>query len=213
MQKSICCLFLSLSLLVGCATDPYTGESKVSKTAIGTGIGAAVGAGVGALINGEKGALIGAGLGALGGAATGGYMDIQAQKLRQELVGTGVQVAELDNNQVQLIMPSNILFDFDSSVFKTNFNQTLDSVSKVLKEYDKTHIIIAGYTDNIGSESYNNKLSLKRAQAVSDYLVLRGISPARISVYGYGSQYPIASNNTEAGRSQNRRVTITLQQI
>ena len=145
--------------------------------------------------------------------ATGGYMDIQAQKLRQELVGTGVQVAELDNNQVQLIMPSNILFDFDSSVFKTNFNQTLDSVSKVLKEYDKTHIIIAGYTDNIGSESYNNKLSLKRAQAVSDYLVLRGISPARISVYGYGSQYPIASNNTEAGRSQNRRVTITLQQI
>lgn len=213
MKKSVLSLLLMASLLSGCATDPYTGESKVSKTAWGTGIGAAVGAGVGALIGGEKGALIGAGVGAVGGAATGGYMDVQARKLRQELVGTGVQVMELENGSVQLIMPSNITFDFDSAVFKTGFNQTLDSVAKVLSEYDQTRVVIAGYTDNIGSASYNNQLSLKRAQAVSDYLVLRNISPARISVYGYGSQYPVASNATEAGRAQNRRVTITLQQM
>lgn len=213
MKKSVLSLLLMASLLSGCATDPYTGESKVSKTAWGTGIGAAVGAGVGALIGGEKGALIGAGVGAVGGAATGGYMDVQARKLRQELVGTGVQVMELENGSVQLIMPSNITFDFDSAVFKTGFNQTLDSVAKVLSEYDQTRVVIAGYTDNIGSASYNNQLSLKRAQAVSDYLVLRNVSPARISVYGYGSQYPVASNATEAGRAQNRRVTITLQQM
>ena len=98
-------------------------------------------------------------------------------------------------------------------MFKSGFNATLDSVSKVLNEYDQTRVIIAGYTDNVGAAAYNNQLSLKRAQAVSDYLVLRGISPARISVYGYGSQYPIASNENEAGRAQNRRVTITLQQM
>ena len=125
MQKSVLCLLLAASLLSGCATDPNTGESKVSKTAWGAGIGTAVGAGVGALVGGEKGALIGAGIGAVGGAATGGYMDLQARKLRQELVGTGVQVAELENGQIQLLMPSNITFDFDSAVFKTGFNLSL----------------------------------------------------------------------------------------
>lgn len=213
MRKSALSLLLAVSLLGGCATDPYTGQSKVSKTAWGTGIGTAVGAGVGALVGGEKGALIGAGIGAVGGAAAGGYMDLQARKLRQELVGTGVQVAVLENGQIQLIMPSNITFDFDSAVFKTGFNHTLDSVAKVLKEYNKTNVIVAGYTDNVGKADYNNQLSLRRAQAVADYLILRNVSPARISVYGYGSQYPVASNATEAGRAQNRRVTITLQQI
>ncbi len=213
MRKSVLSLLLAVSLLGGCATDPYTGQSKVSKTAWGTGIGTAVGAGVGALVGGEKGALIGAGIGAVGGAAAGGYMDLQARKLRQELVGTGVQVAVLENGQIQLIMPSNITFDFDSAVFKTGFNHTLDSVAKVLKEYNKTNVIVAGYTDNVGKADYNNQLSLRRAQAVADYLILRNVSPARISVYGYGSQYPVASNATEAGRAQNRRVTITLQQI
>ena len=194
MRKSVLSLLLAVSLLGGCATDPYTGQSKVSKTAWGTGIGTAVGAGVGALVGGEKGALIGAGIGAVSGAAAGGYMDLQARKLRQELVGTGVQVAVLENGQIQLVMPSNITFDFDSAVFKTGFNHTLDSVAKVLKEYNKTNVIVAGYTDNVGKADYNNQLSLKRAQAVADYLILRNVSPARISVYGYGSQYPVASN-------------------
>ncbi len=213
MRKSVLSLLLAVSLFGGCATDPYTGQSKVSKTAWGTGIGTAVGAGVGALVGGEKGALIGAGIGAVGGAAAGGYMDLQARKLRQELVGTDIQVAVLENGQIQLIMPSNITFDFDSAVFKTGFNHTLDSVAKVLEEYNKTNVIVAGYTDNVGKADYNNQLSLRRAQAVADYLILRNVSPARISVYGYGSQYPVASNATEAGRAQNRRVTITLQQI
>ena len=96
MKKAILTL-AALSFLSACATDPYTGESKVAKTAWGTGIGAAAGAGIGALIGGEKGALIGAGVGAASGAAVGGYMDIQARKLRQELVGTGVQVQEANS--------------------------------------------------------------------------------------------------------------------
>ena len=89
-MKKFICMAVVASLLSACATDPYTGESKVAKTTWGTGIGTAVGAGIGALAGGKKGALIGAGIGALAGAGTGGYMDYQAAKLRQELVGTGV---------------------------------------------------------------------------------------------------------------------------
>lgn len=199
----------ALSLLAACATDPYTGQSKVSNTAWGTGIGAAVGAGIGALVGGEKGALIGAGVGAVGGAATGGYMDVQARKLRQELVGTGVQVQEM-NGQVRLIMPSNITFATDSAVFQTSFNRVLDSVAKVLKEYDQTLVQVVGYTDNTGALAYNNQLSLKRAQAVATYLQNRGVSASRLSVMGMGPSNPIASNSTAAGREQNRRVEITL---
>ncbi len=208
-MKKLIMSVAALSLLAACATDPYTGQSKVSNTAWGTGIGAAVGAGIGALVGGEKGALVGAGVGAVGGAATGGYMDVQASKLRQELVGTGVQVQEM-NGQVRLIMPSNITFATDSAVFQTSFNRVLDSVAKVLKEYDQTLVQVVGYTDNTGTLAYNNQLSLKRAQAVATYLQNRGVSASRLSVMGMGPNNPIASNSTAAGREQNRRVEITL---
>lgn len=209
MKKIVLAAVMSLTLLSACATDPYTGEEKVSKTAWGTGIGAVAGAGIGALVGGEKGALIGAGVGAASGAAVGGYMDIQARKLRQELTGTGVQVKQADG-RVYLIMPSNITFATDSAVFKPTFNKVLDSVAKVIAEYNKTSIQVTGYTDNTGSLAYNNTLSLKRADAVATYLKLRNVNASRISVAGMGPNNPIASNSTEAGREQNRRVEITL---
>ena len=199
----------AVSFLAACATDPYTGESKVSNTAWGTGIGAVAGAGIGALVGGEKGALVGAGIGAVGGAATGGYMDIQARKLRQELVGTGVQVKEV-NGQVYLIMPGNITFDSNESIVKSSFKPVLDSIAKVLVEYDNTLVQIGGYTDNTGSASLNKKLSGERADAVANYLIMKGVSSRRISSMGYGSSNPIASNSTAAGREQNRRVEIKL---
>ena len=208
MRKLIMSL-LAVGFLSACATDPYTGESKVSKTAWGTGIGTLAGAGIGALVGGEKGALVGAGIGAVGGASVGGYMDIQARRLREELVGTGVQVQKVGEN-VRLIMPSNITFDTDSAVFKPVFNNILTSVAKVINEFDKTKVQVSGYTDNTGSAAYNDKLSMQRAQAVANYLKLRGVSAARLMVYGYGENNPIASNATAAGREQNRRVEITL---
>ena len=137
-MKKIILSLLAVCMLGACATDPYTGESKVSKTAWGTGIGAAVGAGVGALVGGEKGALIGAGIGGATGAATGGYMDIQASKLRQQLAGTGVQVLR-DGDNVRLIMPNSITFNTNEAVIKTSANAVLDSVALVAKEYDKTN--------------------------------------------------------------------------
>ena len=208
MKKFLMAL-IAVSFLSACATDPYTGESKVSKTAWGTGIGTAVGAGVGALVGGQRGALIGAGVGAATGAATGGYMDIQARKLRQELQGTGVQVAR-DGENIRLIMPNAITFNTNEAIIKASANPVLDSVAKVAKEYSKTSLQVLGYTDSTGNDTINIPLSQRRAAAVAQYLGLRGVASTRITAAGMGAQNPIASNATAAGREQNRRVEIYL---
>lgn len=208
-MKKIMLSFIAVSFLAACATDPYTGESKVAKTAWGTGIGTAVGAGAGALVGGKKGALIGAGIGAAGGAGIGGYMDVQARRLRQELQGTGVQVAQHEG-MVYLIMPGNITFDSNEATIKTGFQPVLNSVAKVIKEYNKTMVQVNGYTDSTGSASTNNALSLRRANSVSNYLRLQGVDGNRIVTDGLGSANPIASNATAQGREQNRRVEIVL---
>ena len=208
-MKKILLSIVVVSFLSACATDPYTGEKKVSKTAWGTGIGTAIGAGVGAIIGGEKGALIGAGVGAGMGAATGGYMDVQASKLRQELQGTGVQVTR-DGDNIRLIMPNAITFNTNEAILKFTASPVLDSVAKVAKEYDKTSLQVIGYTDSTGNDNINIPLSQKRAAAVNQYLVLRGVNQARINTFGMGSQNPIASNSTSEGREQNRRVEIYL---
>ena len=209
MKKSFICSIICVALLSACATDPYTGESKVSKTAWGSGIGALAGAGIGALIDGEKGALIGAGVGAAAGAGTGAYMDIQARKLRAELVGTGVQVKQVEG-KVYLIMPGNITFDTNKDIIKTSFMPVLNSIAKVIAEYNKTRVQVSGYTDSTGSDAINIPLSQKRANAVANYLNLHGVAANRIISNGYGAANPIASNATATGREQNRRVEITL---
>ena len=209
MKKTFICSLLAVSMLTACATDPYTGESKVSKTAWGPGIGALAGAGLGALAGGEKGALIGAGVGAAAGAGTGAYMDVQARKLRQELLNTGVQVQEA-NGQIYLIMPGNITFDSNDANIKPAFQPVLNSIAKVINEYSKTMVQVNGYTDSTGSAATNNSLSLMRANSISNYLRLRGVNGNRIVSNGYGSSNPIASNATAAGREQNRRVEIVL---
>lgn len=208
-MKKLVCLMVLAGFLSACATDPYTGESKVAKTAWGTGIGAAAGAGIGALIGGKKGALIGAGIGAATGAAGGGYMDYQAAQLRKELTGTGVQVKEIDG-RIYLVMPGNITFDTNQAFIKQSFQPVVISISKVLKEYDKTLVQVNGYTDNTGSDTINNPLSVKRANAIADFLKIQGVAASRIIANGYGSANPIASNATAAGREQNRRVEIVL---
>jgi outer membrane protein OmpA-like peptidoglycan-associated protein len=209
MKKSFICGLLSVLLLSACATDPYTGERKVSNTAWGSGIGALAGAGIGALAGGEKGALIGAGVGAAAGVGAGAYMDVQEQALRRELLNTGVQVKKI-NGQIYLIMPGNITFDSNDANIKTSFQPVLNSIAKVIKEYNKTMVQVNGYTDSTGSAALNNSLSLMRANSVSNYLRIKGVEANRIVANGYGSSNPIASNSTAMGREQNRRVEIVL---
>ena len=136
-------------------------------------------------------------------------MDIQARKLRQELQGTGVQVAR-DGENIRLIMPNAITFNTNEAIIKTSANPVLDSVAKVAKEYNKTSLQVLGYTDSTGNDTINIPLSQRRAAAVAQYLGLRGVASTRITAAGMGSQNPIASNATAAGREQNRRVEIYL---
>ncbi|MDX1693776.1 MAG: OmpA family protein [Ketobacteraceae bacterium] len=189
----------------GCTTDPYTGEQKVSKAAIGAAAGAVVGAAVSSKKDRKKGALIGA---AVGG-GTGYYFDRQEQILRQKLQNTGVSVTRTPEG-ITLNMPGNISFPTNQHSILPSFYDVLDSVAMVFKEFEKTHIKIAGHTDSQGSDSYNQTLSEKRADSVLQYFVSKGVARGRMSAYGYGERYPIASNDTPEGRAMNRRVEIEI---
>ena len=200
---------------VACQTiDPYTGESKTSNATKGAIIGAAAGAAVGA-ISGDnnrerrKRAAIGAGIGVLAGGAVGNYMDRQEAKLREELAGTGVSVTRM-GDQVILNMPGNITFDTNRSEINSSFYPVLNSVAKVLEEFDKTMVEVVGHTDSTGNDSINIPLSQRRADSVAAYLRSHEVNDVRLSTYGVGSSYPVASNNTAEGRSLNRRVEIAL---
>lgn len=195
----------------GCTTDPYTGEQKMSKAAIGGMIGAVGGAAIGAAVSKDKrkGALIGAGVGGLTGAGVGYYMDRQEEKLRQRLQGTGVSVTRQGDNLI-LNMPGNVTFKTDSSDINAGFYDVLNSVVLVLKEFDKTLIDVYGHTDSVGSDSYNQTLSERRAASVGQYLMSQGVDGRRVATQGFGESRPIAGNDTEAGRQQNRRVELQL---
>lgn len=214
MKKVLIVLFVALFGLAGCMTyDPYTGEKKTSNATKGSIIGAIGGAAVGAATSSSsdrgKGALIGAAGGAAVGGGIGYYMDRQEAQLRRQLEGTGVRVVR-NGDQIELVMPGNITFDTDQASIKSSFTGVLESVAMVLKEFDKTVIQIDGHTDSTGSDSYNQMLSERRASSVRDFLLNQGIAPARTRATGYGERYPVASNDTEAGREQNRRVELTL---
>jgi outer membrane protein OmpA-like peptidoglycan-associated protein len=216
LHKLGACLVL-IAFAGACTTDPYTGERQVSRTAIGAGIGAAAGAaggaGIGAIAGGgrgaAKGAMIGAGVGVLSGAAVGGYMDYQESKLRKELAGTGVSVTRA-GDEIVLNMPGNVTFDTDRAEIRPDFYPVLNSVVKVVKEYDKTIIEVSGFTDSTGSDAHNQELSQRRADAVGGFVKGQGINPVRVLTEGFGEQRPIASNDTPAGRQENRRVELRL---
>jgi outer membrane protein OmpA-like peptidoglycan-associated protein len=199
------------SLVAGCTTNPFTGEKQASKTATGAVIGAAAGAAIGALTGRDraKRAAIGAGAGALAGAAVGGYMDVQESKLRKELQGTGVSVTRVGDELI-LNMPGNVTFALNSADIKSDFYPVLNSVALVLREYTKTLIEVTGHTDSTGSVPYNQELSERRAESVGNYLAAQKIQRERIVTKGLGPRFPIASNDTAEGRSQNRRVELRL---
>ena len=200
--------------LGACTTiDPYTGEQKTSNTTKGAGVGAVVGAVIGAASASDedrkKGALAGAVAGGAIGAGVGNYMDRQEAALRQKLAGSGVQVKR-EGNTIQLVMPGNITFATGRYEIKQDFYGVLDSVATVLTEFNRTAIKVAGHTDSTGSASLNQTLSEQRAESVRSYLLNRKVAAGRVQAVGYGPRYPVASNETAAGREQNRRVELEL---
>lgn len=209
-----CAIACLLSLLGGCTTlNEETGEREANRAGTGALAGAAAGGLLGGIIgDGTKAAIIGAGVGALAGAAVGAYMDSQEKALREDLDGTGVEVARKGDN-IQLHMPSSITFDTNQAVLKPEFKPILNDVAGTLSEYESTVVHVAGHTDSTGNAEYNQQLSVNRANSVRHYLLGQGIIPERVVTTGYGESVPIADNDTESGRRQNRRVEITLQPL
>ena len=198
----------------GCAT--YTGQTNDPNDPNRTGRGAAIGAVAGAVLGAATGdnaterrqrAMVGAGIGALAGAAIGNYQDRQQAALRERLQGSGVDVSRQGDN-ITLNLPDGITFDFNKTTLKPQFYGALNGVAATLAEYNQTMIEVVGHTDSIGSDAVNNRISKERADAVAAYLSAQGVQSARIETLGAGKNYPIASNDTDAGRAQNRRVEI-----
>jgi outer membrane protein OmpA-like peptidoglycan-associated protein len=199
--------------LAGCAAmeDVATSPDK-EKTRKGAGYGAAAGAVIGLLTGGNdkfQAAMIGAAAGAIAGGSVGYYMDKQEAKLREQMAGTGVDVVRNGDN-ITLDMPGGVTFAFNSSDLNSQFYPVLDKVAGTLGEYNKTVIEVAGHTDSVGSAAYNLQLSERRATSVATYLSSRGIDRTRMVTVGAGKDHPVASNETEEGRAQNRRVEITI---
>lgn len=218
MLKRIAIVALASTYLAGCTTtDPYTGEQKMSNTAGGAMLGAGTGALLGLAVGGNavqrrNGALIGAAIGGLAGGAIGNYMDNQEAELRAQLQGTGISVTRA-GDRIILNMPSNITFATGSAAVQPQFNRTLVAVGLILKKFNRTIVDVYGHTDDQGEENYNLDLSQRRATSVASILANQGVDQRRFYIEGLGEGEPIASNTTEQGRAQNRRVEIQLSPI
>ena len=211
MENSRKRAILSALIVLGtaCASvrEPYS--TRRDKTAKGAGIGAAAGAVV-AVAAGEREAdeiLAGAAIGAVGGAGIGAYMDHQEEKLAR-IPGTTVERVGKDTLLVRF--DSDVLFDVDSAAIRPSGRDTLTQMADVLGEFNKTAVIVQGHTDSTGSETHNQDLSERRAQAARNYLVGRGVDPQRIATLGFGESQPVAANDTATDRQRNRRVEVLL---
>lgn len=137
------------------------------------------------------------------------YQDRQEKLLSERLLGTPVRM-QRNADTIKLIVPGKIAFALNSEQIQPDFNAVLEGVAQILKEYSKTVVEIKGYTDSTGSFEHNQQLSERRAQSIGNYFIAHQIAAARIRSTGYGPRNPLAGNDTESGRDQNRRVEIEL---
>jgi len=214
-------VFLAIAAFTaGCVTDEYGNRRPMTDAEKGALIGAASGAVVGALAkkdNRGKGALIGAVGGGIAGVAVGSYMDSQKKDFEKVLASEAhagaIEIQKVNQNDLLIIMTSQTAFDFDSTQIKPGFYTTMDKIANVVVRYGKTHLTVVGHTDNVGSDQYNQVLSERRAKAVNDYLINKGILLQRLQFLGRGETGPRATNATEEGRRKNRRVEIIIEPI
>ena len=209
MKQLIATLLIALLATSAFAADNATRRDKTAK---GAAIGGVAGAIAGAIIhnnrgsgNAKRGAVIGGVVGAATGAIVGAMMDKQERELRQI---EGIDVTRTDEDELKVTMRNEILFDFNSSALRSSSRDELREMADVFDRYGDTTIVVAGHTDSIGSTSYNDRLSDRRASSVANYLEDLGVSGSRIDAIGYGESRPKASNETSGGRQQNRRVEL-----
>jgi len=199
-------------IAIATAAMVFTGCSSLTNTQKGAGIGAGAGAGIGAIIgnkagNTAVGAAIGGALGGVAGGLIGKKMDKQAAEIENTVAGAEVIKA---GEGIIVKFDSGILFDFDKSDLKANAKENIRQLVKTMNENADTDILVVGHTDNVGKASYNQGLSERRAAAVKSYAVAQGLASGRIKTKGMGAEEPISSNETDAGRAENRRVEIVI---
>jgi outer membrane protein OmpA-like peptidoglycan-associated protein len=197
-------VFLFAPLTQGC--------SSWGNTAKGAAVGAAIGGAAGAVVGNEtgstaRGVLIGAAVGGAAGAIIGSQMDDTAEKLDKSLEGATV---ERVGEGILVTFDSGILFDFDSAALRPMAQTQLTDLSEALLEVDKTDVVIVGHTDSQGTESYNQTLSERRARSAASHLMGNGVTGDRIIVEGRGEMEPISTNETDAGRQENRRIEVAI---
>lgn len=197
---SLAVLLSTVLIFQGCASWNKTQKGAVVGTAAGGGMGAVIGRAAG---NTALGAIIGAAVGGATGAVIGHSMDKQAEEIQNKVPGAKV---ERVGEGIVVEFSSNVLFGFDKSLLSYDAKANLDKLVTVLNDYSDTNIELQGHTDSKGSMSYNQNLSEERAGSVSGYLGAKGISSSRMTIKGFGETVPKYDNDTESGRSQNRRV-------
>lgn len=187
------------------------GCASMSKEQKGAVIGAAAGGAIGGVIGNQtgstaRGAIIGAVVGGVAGAIIGNQMDKQAQELKQNIPGA---VVERVGEGIQVTFASGLMFEFDSDVIRGDARTNLNALARSLDKYDKSDLMIVGHTDGVGTRAYNQDLSERRSNSAARYLESQGVT-RRIATRGLGEDEPIASNETDAGRRQNRRVEVAI---
>lgn len=216
-QRSAVYSCIALSLVIGLASCQTMQQNP--RTTTGAAVGAAAGAGIGAAVDDDKrwrGALIGAAAGSLLGGGIGQALDRQ-QRAYERIEGleaerTSVQFPGQDEPQaaLQLRMSSEVLFAKDSAALTSGGREKVAQVADVMRQYPNSEVLIRGYASSEGEESYNLRLSERRAESVRMELIANGVSSARLTAQGFGEANPIGSNETESGRAMNRRVEITV---
>ena len=213
LKKSILIVLIAV-LLAGCASMTDSQRRTAQGAAAGTGIGAAAGAIIGAIAGDPAlGAGIGAGVGALGGYVWSSHMEKQRQQMEQVTEGTGIEVTQTPGNELKMNVPGDFSFDTGRADIKPEMRPVLNSLVAGMMSNPAAQARIIGHTDSTGTDAINNPLSVNRAASTRNYLVNQDIAANRIHIDGRGSYEPIASNDTMAGRAQNRRVEIYMFEV
>jgi len=201
--------FLSAAALLTACTSATTGDIDRSRTGMLAGAiaGGLFGAANGGSNNAPE-AIIGAGIGAIAGQAIGSALDRQAAELRDTL-GPEVDVRNT-GSEIIVTMPQDILFDTDSAELRGDLRADLTTIAGNLQRYPESIVLVTGHTDSTGTAGYNQRLSERRADAVASVLITAGVPSRRLMARGAGLTQPVATNDTELGRAQNRRVEITI---
>ena len=212
-MKRVSHSFMAMVLVGGLATSGMTGCSRLNQTERGAILGAAGGAAVGAVVgravgSTARGAILGAAVGGAAGAVIGRRMDQQAEELDAALPpGTTVQRV---GEGIAVSFESGLLYPHNSTDLLPAGRQNLQALAQSLSRYPDTEVLIVGHTDDTGSDSYNQGLSIQRAEAAAAVLASAGVPRNRIQTAGRGESEPIAGNTDEAGRQQNRRVEVAI---